>query len=108
MCYSNETRETKLVGLALCEVKIDNKIGTTHVITHITIPCTYTPDWQCDAHCWHDEGSFDYDYSEAIVTHPDEYEEIRLYSDEREHLKEGTGKIINLVKVLQANLNEEL
>lgn len=104
----SNTRETKLAGLALCEVKVNNKMGTTYVITHITIPCTYTSDWQYDAHCWHDEGNFDYDYSDAVVTYPDEYEEIRLYSDENEHLKEGTGEISKLIRVLQANLNEDL
>ena len=100
--YSNTTRETKLSGMALCEVKLSD-YRTYIVSTHITIPCTYTPDWQCDAHCWHDEGNFDFDTKDAYVTYPDEYKVI----DVEGNVTEGDKEITKVVQVLRYNLNED-
>ena len=104
--YNNTTRDATLTGMALCEVKLADRLGTVFVITHITVPCTYTPDWQCDAHCWHDEGNFNYDYDDAFVTYPDEYEEIKLYNF-KNHIEEGNSAIIKLINVLDAWLSEK-
>ena len=104
--YNNTPRETILSGLALCEVKLSNKLGSTFVITHITVPCTYTPDWQYDAHCWHDEGNFDYDYDNAFVTYPDEYEEIKLCNT-KNHIETGNSTINKLINVIDAWLSEK-
>ena len=106
--YNNTTREAILTGLALCLVKINNSIIPRYVITHITVPCTYTPDWQCDAYCWHDEGSYDYNYDNAYVTYLEDFEEIRLFNDEKNHLIEGSGTITKLISVLEANLSEDI
>lgn len=81
--------------------KIKNRLGTYFVITHITVPCTYIPDWQYDAHCWNDEGNYDYDYDDAVVTYPDEYEEIKLYNIVN-HIAEGNDIIIKLINVVDA------
>ena len=100
----DSTREATLTGNALCKVQLKN-YWTVYVITMIKVKGTYTSDWQYDANCWHDEGTYDYDLKEAEVMYPDEYELIRLYGDK--HLVEGDRPIVKLIEVLEDNLQEE-
>ena len=94
-----DTTECFLKGQAFCKVKVGNE--EKYVLTHITVPCTYTSDWQCDAHCWHDEGTCDYDMADAYVTYPDEYQEIDFYC---EKFVDGNGEITELLEVIKDNL----
>jgi hypothetical protein len=99
--YDNTPRQTELVGMALCLVKIGYK--TEVVSTRITCPAIYTPDWQCEvANWWHDEGSFDYDMSEAKSVDPTDYVIIDVDGD----VKEGKEPITEILQVLKEDTNE--
>lgn len=68
--------EIKLYGYALMKVKINKRLGTYIVTSAVQANGEYIPDWQCDAHCWHDEGDYDYDLDSVTVRYPEEYDYI--------------------------------
>lgn len=94
-------RKTVLEGFALCLVEINSveKI----VSTYIEVPAIYTSDLQCDGGCYHDEGWFDYDFENAEIVFPDEYEFIHAYGNKTQ----GRKPISKLIKVFEADLEEK-
>ena len=97
----SESRECKLEGMAICEAQLDN-FRTEIVLTYITLPAIYTPDWQCDAYSWHDEGTYDYDIKNAEVKYPEEYKIITLDGK----MIEGDNVITKILNVLKEDLRE--
>lgn len=97
------THETIVSGKALCIVEIGRGLKPKVVITHITIPCTYTSDWQIDGGFWHDEGGYDIDYDDARITQPDEFEIVTVDGK----IVEGNGEITKLIKIIESNLTED-
>ena len=93
-------RETQLEGYALCLVSIG--YADYIVSTYISVPAIYTPDIQCDGGCYHDEGWFDYDFDNAVILYPDEYDFVGPCG----RLREGKGKIDKLITVFEADLEE--
>lgn len=91
-----------LEGHALIRAVIKNCGMSKIVSTLIAIEADYTADWQYDAHCWHDEGSFDFDIKEAGVVYPDEYIEIKLDGT----TVKGDSEITRILEVLEYDINE--
>lgn len=99
-----EYYETELVGNAVCLASISDAFSDEIIITHITIPAKYTPDWQSDGGFSHDEGWFDYDSDDAYVTYPDEYQIVQPNGV----LVEGKGEVKKLKQIFSSDLNEKV
>lgn len=97
------TYKTTVSGKALCLVEIGKSRRPRVVITHVTIPCTYTSDWQIDGGFYHDEGLYDIDYDNARITYPDEFEIVTIDGE----VVEGNGRIAKLIKIIDSRTKED-
>lgn len=62
----------------LAYAKVNNLLGRRIVIAEVKIPAVYYPDWQEDGGFMHDEGTFEYDKSDAVLKYPDEFSYFKL------------------------------
>lgn len=100
-----KTRDCELEGMAICKAEIDGKkYKSVIVVTYISVPAEYTPDYQNDVYTCHDEGYYTYDLEDAEAKYPDEYKYLTLEGE----LKEGEGKITRVIEVLEEYLQEKI
>lgn len=100
---NNQSRECYMGGYAVCMAYLnDNNYNKQLICTHITVPAVYKSDWQCDAHCWHDEGTYEFDLDNAEPTDSEEYRLIR----EDGGLMIGKGRVTKIIEVLKENVQE--
>lgn len=98
----SKTRDARLEGYAICRAKIKGWIDFKIISTIITVNGTYTPDWQEDAHYWHDEGWYEYDLDEAEPVDVKDYAIIR----DNGEVVSGDSEIIKIIEVLSNYLSE--